>query len=61
MTVIITDPQAVLRDSVGDISSEVIEVLYADDMRIVDEHNELAQIYMDIIATQGNDYGLVFN
>ena len=61
MSVIITDARAALRDSVGDISSEVMEVLYADDTLIVDEHGELAQIYMDIIATQGNHYGLVFN
>ena len=61
MSVIITDARAALRDSVGDISSEVTEVLYTDDTLIVDEHGELAQIYMDIIATQGNHYGLVFN
>ena len=52
MSVIITDARAALRDSVGDISSEVTEVLYADDTLIVDEHGELAQIYMDIIAAQ---------
>ena len=58
---IITDARAALRDSVGDISNEVTEVLYADDTLIVDEHSELAQIYMDMIAIQGNHYGLVFN
>ena len=56
-----TDARAAFRDSVGDISSEVTEVLYADDSLIVDEHSELAQIYMDFIATQGNHYRLVFN
>ena len=61
MSVIITDARAALRDSVGDISSEITEVLYADDTLIVDEHGELAQIYIDIIAIQGNHYGLVFN
>ena len=59
--VIITDAWAVLRDSVGDISSEVIEILYAVDTLIRDDHGELAQIYIDIIAIQGNHYGLVFN
>ena len=37
---------AVLRDSVGDVSSEVAEVLYVDDTLIVDEHGKLAQIYI---------------
>ena len=41
MSVIITDAQAAPRDSVGDVSSEITEVLYADDTPIVDEHGEL--------------------
>jgi len=61
MIVIITDARAALRDSVGDISNEVTEVLYADDTLIVDEHGELAQIYIDIITIQGDHYGLAFN
>ena len=36
-------------------------MFYADDTLIVDEHGELAQIYMHIIATQSIHYGLVFN
>ena len=51
MNVIITDARAALRDSVGD--SEVTDC-YTQTI-IVDEHGELAQIYMDIIANQGND------
>ena len=43
-----------LRDRVGD-------VLYADVTLIVDEHGELAYIYIDIIATQRNHYKIVFN
>ena len=61
MSLIITDARVAHRDSVGDINSEVKELLYADDTLIVDERGELAQIYMDIIATQGNNYSLVFN
>ena len=61
MSVITTDARAALRDGASDISSEVTEVLYADDTLIVDEHGELAQIYIDIIAIQGDNYGLVFN
>ena len=60
ISVIITDARAVLRDSVGNISSEVKEVLYVDDTLIVDEHGD-AQINMNIIAAPGNYYGLVFN
>ena len=59
MSVIIADVRAALRDSVDDINSEITEVLYADDTLIVDEHGELAQIYMDLIVTQGNHYKCV--
>ena len=61
VSVIITDAQAPLRDSFGDMRTEVTDVLYADGTLIVDEHGELAQIYMGIIASQGNHDGLVFN
>jgi hypothetical protein len=45
MSVIITDARAALRDSVNNISSEVTEVLYADDTLIVDEHVARADLY----------------
>ena len=61
MSVIITDARAALRESVGDVSSEVTEVLYADNTLTVDEHSELAHICTDIIANQSNHYGFVFN
>ena len=57
MSVIVTDAQAALRDSVGDISSETFEVLYADDTLSVDEHCEF---YMDIIEIQ-EYYRFVFD
>ena len=46
MNVIITDALAALRDSVSDGSSEVTEMIYENDTLIVDEHIELAQIYI---------------
>ena len=61
MSVIIHDARTDLHNCVGDISNEVSEILYADDTLVVDQHGDLAQIYMDIIARHGHHYGLQLN
>ena len=61
MSVIIKDARTNLHDSIGDLSNEVNEILYADDTLIVDQHGNLAQQYMDAIAHQANHYSLVCN
>ena len=61
MSVIISDSRNMLHDKVGDLSSDITEVLYADDTLIADQHGDLAQTYTDIIALQGHHYGLEFN
>ena len=61
MSVLISDARQDLVDQIGDDARLVSEILYADDTLIVDEHGDLAGIYMQCILKQGEHYGLSFN
>ena len=61
MDILMNDARSILRGHTGDLADKIHEILYADDILIVDEDGELAQLYMDIIAKQGSYYGLSFN
>ena len=61
MSIVIADSRATLVETIGHSANVVSEILYADDTLIVDESCDFAQLYMDIIADQGNRYGLSFN
>lgn len=50
-----------LETQIGDLADDVSGVLYADDVLIVDQHGELADIYMQRIRKQGLYYGLQLN
>ena len=55
------DARSTFRNHVGDLANSIHEILYADDILVVEEDSELSKLYMEIIADEGSHYGLVFN
>ena len=45
----------------GDLANSIHEILYVDEILVVDEDSELSQLYMEIIAHEGSHCGLVFH
>jgi len=61
MNILMEDARTTLRSHAGDLANSIHEILYADDILLVDEDGELSQLYMNIIAYEGSHYGLAFN
>ena len=54
MNILMEDARSTLRNHVGDLANSIHEILYADDILVVDEDSELSQLYMEIIARGGS-------
>ena len=61
MSILSSDARQDLINQIGGDARFVSGILYADDTLIVDEHGDLAGIYMQCILNQGEHYGLSFN
>ena len=56
LIVLITDTCANLAQIIGDDISNISEILFADDILVVDEHGDLASQYMHCIRAEGSKY-----
>ena len=53
MSKVIADSRSTLVDLFGEFAKSVSEIVYADDIVIVNESGEFVQLYIDIIADHG--------
>ena len=58
MDMLMKDARSELNSHAGHLACNIHEILYADDILLVDEDGELAQFYMDIISKQGTHSGI---
>lgn len=61
MSILITDARIELHSYIGHFIDSISEILYADDTLVIDQHGELAELYMSCISKQGRYYGLSLN